>query len=86
MIYQLLIEKSAQNPLSKIPSSHQDRIINGISKLSAQPRPAGVKKLSGREAWRIRIGSYRVIYEINDDKLTVLVVTLGHRKDIYRHR
>ena len=40
-------------------------------------------KLSGREAWRIRIGSYRVIYEINDDKLTVLVVTLGHRKDIY---
>jgi len=86
LIYQIFIEKSAQKSLSKIPSPHQGHIINKISKLSAQPRPIGAMKLSGREAWRIRVGSYRVIYEINDDKLTILVVTLGHRKDIYRHR
>jgi len=67
----------------RVRNHYQNRIINGISKLCAQPRPAGAKKLSGRDTWRVSIGSHRVIYEINDDKLTVLVVTLDHRKDIY---
>ncbi len=49
-----------------------------------EPRPPGAKKLSGREAWRIRIGPYRVIYEINDEEQKVLVVVIGPRKDVYR--
>ncbi len=52
--------------------------------LAENPRPFGCKKLTGRNAWRIRIGRYRAIYEINDKDKSVLVVTLGHRKDIYR--
>ncbi|MEW5948302.1 MAG: type II toxin-antitoxin system RelE/ParE family toxin [Thermodesulfobacteriota bacterium] len=55
-----------------------------IQGLSEDPRPSGVKKLTGRNAWRIRVGNYRVIYEIQDNSLVVLVVSVGHRKEIYR--
>jgi len=82
--YKVLIEKAALKILKKIDSSHQKRIITAINNLGTNPRPAGCVKLSGRNAWRIRIGSYRVIYEIQDKDLIVLVVTLGNRKEIYR--
>ena len=84
MKYKLYIEKSAQKELSKIPHPDQNRIINAIRNLVEDPRPSGVKKLSGRDAWRIRVGKYRVIYEIHDDKLIILVISIGQRKDIYR--
>ena len=84
MTYKIFIEKPAQKSLSRIPSVYQDRIISAIQALAKNPRPAGCKKLSGREAWRIRIGNYRVIYEIHDDRLIILVIVIGHRKDIYR--
>jgi len=82
--YKIFIEKSAQKALAKIIKNEQDRIIGAIQSLSENPRPVGVKKLSGREAWRIRVGNYRVIYEIHDDKLVIVVITIGHRKEIYR--
>ena len=84
MSYDLVIEKSAKKKLAKIPHPHRDRIIAAIRTLSITPRPSGVKKLSGRDAWRIRIRNYRVIYEIYDDKLVILVVEIGDRKEIYR--
>ena len=84
MRFTVLIERSALKSLSKIPLDYRDRIIDAIRGLAEDPRPAGAKKLSGRKAWRIRLGSYRVIYEINGDELIVLVVTVGHRKDVYR--
>ena len=84
MNYKIFIEKSAQKDLSKIPLQQQNRIITAIQSLAKKPRPAGSKKLSGRDAWRIRVGTYRVIYEIRDDRLLILVVVIGHRKDIYR--
>ena len=84
MSYAIDIRRSAQKRLSKINRQDQDRIISAIEALSDNPRPDGCKKLSGRPAWRIRIGSYRVIYEIEDEKLIVLVVHIGHRKDIYK--
>lgn len=84
MIYQIFIEKSAQKKLSIIPEPFQDKIIAEIGLLADNPRPFGCKKLTGRNAWRIRIGKYRVIYEINEKDKSVLIVTLGHRKDIYR--
>jgi mRNA interferase RelE/StbE len=82
--YQLLIERSAQKELSKVPHQDRARIIAAIQGLSEDPRPSGVKKLTGRNAWRIRVGNYRVIYEIQDNSLVVLVVSVGHRKEIYR--
>ncbi|MBT7165070.1 MAG: type II toxin-antitoxin system RelE/ParE family toxin [Victivallales bacterium] len=84
MTYAVLIERRAQRVLAKIAQPQRDRIIAAIQRLGDEPRPAGVKKLSGREAWRIRVGAYRVLYEIRDSQLIVLVVDVGHRRGIYR--
>lgn len=84
MVYEVFIEKLAQKELLNIPRNDQERIIQVIHALSENPRPHNVRKLSGREAWRVRVGKYRIIYEIDDDKLTVLIVLVGHRKEIYR--
>ena len=84
MTYTVNILRSAQKQLAKINREDQRRIISAIRDLANDPRPVGSKKLSGRDAWRIRIGDYRVIYEIDDDELLVLVVTLGHRREVYR--
>ncbi len=84
MSYSIDILRVAQKQLAKINRASQQRIIDGIRDLTENPRPSGCKKLSGRPAWRIRIGPYRVIYEIHDDQLLVLVVTIGDRKDVYR--
>ena len=84
MTYELLIERRAQRMLAKIVQPYRDRIISAVRHLAENPRPPEVKKLSGRDAWRIRIGSYRVLYEIHDAKLVVLVVEIGDRRDVYR--
>jgi mRNA interferase RelE/StbE len=84
LTYALFIEKRAQRSLSRIAAEDRDRIADAIRHLADEPRPRGVKKLSGRTAWRIRIGDYRVLYEIHDERLLILVVDIGHRRDIYR--
>jgi mRNA interferase RelE/StbE len=70
--------------LSRIAKPYQDRLAVAIRCLADDPRPHGVKKLSGKNAWRIRVGDYRIIYEIKDSCLMILVVDIGHRNDIYR--
>jgi mRNA interferase RelE/StbE len=82
--YTIEILRSAQKQLSKIERMEQLRIIEAIRKLAENPRPPGCRKLSGRPAWRIRMGSYRVIYEVQDDSLLVLIIDIGHRREIYR--
>ena len=82
--YRVEILRSAQRQLAKIDRQDHPRIISTVRSLAENPRPSGCKKLSGRPAWRIRVGTYRIIYEIHDDRLLVLVVTIGHRKDVYR--
>lgn len=84
MNYTVEILRVAQKQLKKIDNQHRPRIIEAIRALGEDPRPAGCRKLLGRPAWRIRVGSFRVIYEIHDHRLIVLVVTIGDRKDIYR--
>ena len=84
MIYTIEILRSAQKQLSKIERREQSRIIEAVQKLTETPRPPGCKKLSGRPAWRIRVGSYRVIYEVQDESLLILVIDIGHRREIYR--
>jgi mRNA interferase RelE/StbE len=84
MIYTVFIRKSAQKSIARLASSLQDRIFHAIRELARYPRPLGVKKLAGREAWRVRIGDYRVIYEICDDRRMIIVVVVGHRREVYR--
>ena len=84
MKYELFIEKRAQRQLAKIARPFQDRIIAAMRDLAENPRPPGVRKLTDREGWRIRVGDFRVIYEVQDESLVVLIVEIGHRRDIYR--
>ncbi|NTW54303.1 MAG: type II toxin-antitoxin system RelE/ParE family toxin [Chlorobaculum sp.] len=84
MSYRIEILRSARKQLEKIEERDRHRIIDAIRLLAENPRPSGSKKLSGRQAWRIRIGTYRVIYEVQDKELVILVVTVGHRREVYR--
>ncbi|WP_454801008.1 type II toxin-antitoxin system RelE family toxin [Mucilaginibacter phyllosphaerae] len=61
-----------------------DRMINAIYDLDNEPRPSGCKKLKDRKAYRIRVGDYRIIYEVFDNILLIDIIALGHRKDIYQ--
>ncbi len=70
--------------LERIDSVPRSRIVEAIRSLADEPRPAGCKKLSGREGWRIRVGDYRVLYDIRDEVLLIVVVEIGHRREIYR--
>jgi mRNA interferase RelE/StbE len=84
MTYKISIRRKAQKQLAKIPVSDYKKIKRAILDLAADPRPPGSKKLKGRTGWRIRQGDYRVIYEIQDDQLIVIVLDVGNRRDIYR--
>jgi mRNA interferase RelE/StbE len=81
--YTVLILPSAQKQLNKLPNAIATRIEDKMMELEQDPRPPGCKKLKGRDAYRIRIGDYRVIYEIHDGKLIVTVITIGHRREVY---
>jgi len=82
--YAVRILRSAQKQLASIDRQDQPPIVAAIRALAADPRPIGSKKLSGRPAWRIRIGRYRVIYEIHGEQRVILVITIGHRREAYR--
>ncbi|MBE7438557.1 MAG: type II toxin-antitoxin system RelE/ParE family toxin [Spirochaetales bacterium] len=84
MTYNLLIERRAQKELGKLPGAAYPQMIAALRRLGEDARPAGAKKLQGRQGWRIRIGDYRVIYEIDEGRKLVRIVDVGHRKDIYR--
>lgn len=84
MTYSVLLSRRAQKQLEDTQSEDFARITEAITALAANPRPPGCVKLTGREGWRIRVGDFRVIYEINDTQLTVSVVRIGNRRDMYR--
>ena len=84
MKFQIILPKSVQKELDRLPDEILNRILARLAALEVNPRPADVKKLKGRAAWRIRAGDYRVIYEIHDRILQVIVITVGHRREIYR--
>jgi mRNA interferase RelE/StbE len=83
MTYGLNFSKKALKELAKINEPYYSNIKQAISELTVNPRPAGYKKLKGRDGYRIRTGNYRIIYDIFDNELIIDVITLGHRKDIY---
>jgi mRNA interferase RelE/StbE len=84
MRYQVILPKSVQKELNRLPDEIANRILARLTELETNPRPADVKKLKGRGAWRIHVGDYRVIYEIHDHVLQIIVITIGHRREIYR--
>ncbi|MBI3457305.1 MAG: type II toxin-antitoxin system RelE/ParE family toxin [Candidatus Rokubacteria bacterium] len=76
---------SAAKALTGLPRADQRRIAAKIDSLTTNPRPHGVEKLEGlQELYRVRAGDYRVVYQILDDRLLVLIVRIGHRRDVYR--
>jgi mRNA interferase RelE/StbE len=83
--YRVLIKPSAAKEIEAIPQKKdRQRIVRRIQQLATDPRPPGVQKLSGHDRYRLRQGSYRIIYGIEDKELIVYVVKVGHRKDVYR--
>ena len=84
MSYTLSILKRAQKQLADLPKRDYEKSRDAIYELTNNPRPTGCLKLRGREGWRIRVRDYRVIYEIDDTKQSVLVLHIGHRRDVYR--
>ena len=86
MSYQIELSRRAEKQLEKIPQQFQGRIRDKINTLAQEPRPTGVKKLQGTEenVYRIRVGAYRILYEIQDRALIVLVIKVAHRRDVYR--
>lgn len=84
MAYTVELSNGAKQDLAVLPADLQTRIVKALRKLEANPRPSGIKKLKGEDAYRLRVGDYRVLYEVHDKRLLVLVVKIGHRREVYR--
>ena len=82
--YRVEFTTAAAKEIRKLDAQIRRRILVGIAELEREPRPPGVRKLSGYDnAWRVRIGDYRVLYEVMDDQVLVTVVRVAHRRDVY---
>jgi mRNA interferase RelE/StbE len=82
--YRIFFKKSVEKDCKVIPKKDLKKILDRIETLAKNPRPAGCEKLTGQQRYRLRQGRYRILYSIQDDELTVWVVKVGHRKEIYR--
>ena len=82
--YKLLIKPSAAREIHSLPAADHKRVVARIRTVADDPRPSGTERLSGDEKYRIRQGDYRVLYSIDDAAKTVVIVKVGHRRDVYR--
>jgi mRNA interferase RelE/StbE len=83
--YKIFFKDSVRKDLDAIPKGDLQRIMERIGSLADDPRPAGSEKLSGQDKYRVRQGNYRIVYSIQDTELTVWVVKVGHRREVYRN-
>jgi mRNA interferase RelE/StbE len=84
LLYEVQIVLSAEKELDRLPLIFHNRIVERILSLEENPRPKGIKKLSGREEYRLRAGDYRILYIINDKDRIVTVMAVGHRREVYK--
>jgi len=84
--YRLTFKKSLTKDFRLIPKDDVGRILKRIEALADDPRPKGCEKLSGQERFRVRQGVYRIVYEIQDEELVIVVVKVGHRREVYREK
>ena len=84
MAYTVNLKRSAEKELELLPKNIHDKIVNALLFLKNNPFPYGVKKLHGREGYRIRVGSYRVLYLVEEADKKIEIVSIAHRKDVYR--
>jgi mRNA interferase RelE/StbE len=82
--YRLSFKRSVTKDFRSIPQEDVRRILSRIDALALEPRPQGCQKLTGQERYRVRVGRYRIVYEIRDEVLLVIVVAVAHRKGAYR--
>jgi mRNA interferase RelE/StbE len=82
--YNIFFKKSVEKDFKTIPKKDLNRILDRIKILAEDPRPSGSEKLTGQERYRVRQGLYRIVYSIQDNELTIWVIKVGHRKDVYR--
>ena len=82
--YTVRLSKSANRTLNSFDSTLQRRIVQRLDQFGENPQPSGSKKLAGADLWRTRVGDYRIVYSIEDQVLTVLVIRIGHRREVYR--
>ena len=84
-MYRVFLERAAEKDLNRLSSEVHDRVITAIRGLASDPRPPGCRKLAGsKHDWRIRVGDYRVVYEIADEIRIVRVNRVRHRREVYR--
>ena len=81
--YTIALTRTAQKQLDKLPEQVAETLLDAIENLANEPRPDGYKKVKGRPGYRIRKGDHRIIYDIQDDVLTIEVIAVGHRRKIY---
>lgn len=84
MRYSLEFVPSARKALAKLPWEVRKRIQAAIDRLADNPLPPGVQKLQGEPGYRVRVGDYRIIYDVEHGRLTILVIRIGHRREVYR--
>jgi mRNA interferase RelE/StbE len=82
--YKVYFKTSVEKDVSTIPKKDLRKLLQRVATLARNPRPEGHEKLTGQERYRIRQGRYRIVYSIQDEVLTVWIVKVGHRKDVYR--
>lgn len=82
--YKLLFKQSVAKDLRALTKVDVARVLRRIERLAENPRPPGCEKLSGQERYRVRQGVYRIVYQVDDEQRVVLVVKVGHRRDVYR--
>ena len=82
--FEILIKPSAVKEIEALPKGDRRRIVKRIAALADNPRPPGCEKLSGQEKYRVRQGNYRILYEVRERELIVMIVKVGDRKDVYR--
>ena len=87
MAYRVIVKPAAERQLKRLDREVQRRLIRQLEKLADDPHPVGTHKLRGsKNLYRMRVGDYRIVYEVQARRLMVLVVRIGHRRDVYRER